>query len=275
MYRAWILLAMTAALWLPATAALAPATQSASAPSTRPKRSLDDYRLIVERNIFSRDRARRTFVARPSAGPPPTRPLSQRHLVLTGVALQGEAPMAFFEDSLDGQTLWVQVGMPIGHGVVADISLDGVSYRNGKNERTIAIGEDMEGIAVQDVAFDPAEPLKMVLATQSGQVFRSSDGGDHWTEVLKPPLSTIAAIANNPHRPTEVWIGSYQPGQMYKCTDAAFTSWQDVTPPLGHFFTLSFMTFTSADSVYTTRNHSTDGGLTWQVLGPATVRAGE
>ena len=148
MYRAWILLAMTAALWLPATAALAPATQSASAPSTRPKRSLDDYRLIVDRNIFSRDRTRRSLAARSIAGPPATRPASQRHLVLTGAALQGEAPMAFFEDSLDGQTLWVQVGMPIGHGVVADISLDGVTYRNGKGERTIAIGEDMEGIAV-------------------------------------------------------------------------------------------------------------------------------
>jgi photosystem II stability/assembly factor-like uncharacterized protein len=140
---------------------------------------------------------------------------------------------------------------------------------------TWKIVADMEGVAIQDVAFDPADPLQMVLATQSGQVFRSIDGGDHWSEVSKPPVSTIAAIAYNPYRPTEVWIGSDKPGQMFKSTDAACTSWQDVTPPLGHFFNLSFITFTAADSVYTTRNHTTDGGLTWHVLDAVTARAGE
>ncbi len=147
MIRAWIVLTMTAAAWLPA-AALGPATRSASAPSARPKRSLEDYRLIVDRNIFSRDRTRRTVAARPSREPAATQPVEQRHLVLTGVALQGEAPMAFFEDSLDGQTLWVRTGMPIGHGVVRDISFEGVTYRNGAGERIIAIGEDIEGVAV-------------------------------------------------------------------------------------------------------------------------------
>ncbi|MCE5327725.1 MAG: hypothetical protein LLG01_15070 [Planctomycetaceae bacterium] len=149
MIRTWIVLAMAAAAALPAAAPV-PATQSASAPSVRPKRSLDDYRLIVDRNIFSRDRTRRTYgAARSNAVPAAVQAAPrQRHLVLTGVALQGVAPMAFFEDSLDGQTLWVQLGTPIAHGVLAEISLDSVTYRSSAGDRAIAIGEDIEGIPV-------------------------------------------------------------------------------------------------------------------------------
>ncbi|MCE5280111.1 MAG: hypothetical protein ABFD92_05920 [Planctomycetaceae bacterium] len=175
MARPWIVLALTAALWLPATGQ-SPATQSASAPSAPPKRSLDDYRLIVDRNIFSRDRSRRPVAAR--AYTPPREispPAPQRHLVLTGVALQGESPIAFFEDSLDGQTLWVQAGMAIGHGTVADISFDGVTYRNGARERTIAIGEDIEGIAVLLQASTSTQSASAPAATPAAPPSSAND----------------------------------------------------------------------------------------------------
>ncbi len=131
---------------------------------------------------------------------------------------------------------------------------------------------DMEGLAAQEVAFHPTDPLKIVLATSDARVFQSADGGDTWSEVTKPPLSSLGlggVITYNPYRPTEVWIASAAiPDGIYKSTDAVFTSWQDVTPAdsMGAFD----VKFTSADSVYITRHHSTDGGLTWQSFGTMT-----
>jgi photosystem II stability/assembly factor-like uncharacterized protein len=129
---------------------------------------------------------------------------------------------------------------------------------------------DMEGIPVQDVAFHPTDPSKMVLATSDARVFQSSDGGNTWSEVAKPSLSSLGytgAITYNPYRTTEVWIASTATsGGIYKSTDAAFTDWKDVSPVSG--WGSSGVTFTSADSVYVARNHSVDGGENWQWFGP-------
>ena len=51
-----------------------------------------------------------------------------------------------------------------------------------------------------------------------------------------------------------------------KSTDAAFSNWQNVTPTDG--MGAVDVKFTSADSVYITKHHSVDGGLTWQWFGP-------
>ena len=134
---------------------------------------------------------------------------------------------------------------------------------------------NMEGFKVQDVAFDPTDPLhlKMILATSDAQVFQSSDGGDHWSEVtthLPLTLTSLGmggAITYNPYKPGEVWLSSRAtPGGIYKSMDAALTNWQDVTPAHGGGWPV---TFTSADSVYIPRLHSIDGGLTWQPFGPS------
>ncbi|HEY5158268.1 MAG TPA: hypothetical protein VII93_09945, partial [Anaerolineales bacterium] len=134
---------------------------------------------------------------------------------------------------------------------------------------------DMTGIPVQDVDFHPTDPLQMVLGTQAGQVFHSSDGGDTWSEVLKPPISFVGTIAYNPYEPAEVWITFGDDTGIYKSTDAAFTGWQNVTPQgIGHkwFECCSFIKFTSAASVYTNRRHSTNGGIDWNEFAPVTSR---
>ena len=120
----------------------------------------------------------------------------------------------------------------------------------------------------------------MVLATDAGQVFQSTDGGGTWNEVTKPPLSSIGlfgVITYNPYKPTEVWIACTDTpqtsvsGHIYKSTDAAFTSWQDVRPADGSG--AQMVKFTGADSVYIGGRHSTDGGLTWEPFGPITGAA--
>jgi photosystem II stability/assembly factor-like uncharacterized protein len=124
---------------------------------------------------------------------------------------------------------------------------------------------DMEGIGVEAVAFHPTVSSQMVLATPDARVFQSIDGGAHWSEVLKPPLSSLGfegSIAYNPYRPVEVWIASTIPGQsLQKSIDADFSSWQNVTPVDG--ISSSTVTFTGADSVYSGGYHSQNGGLSW------------
>jgi photosystem II stability/assembly factor-like uncharacterized protein len=136
---------------------------------------------------------------------------------------------------------------------------------------------DLEGVNVQGVSFHPTDPLKMVLASAAGQVFQSTDGGGTWSEVTKPPLSSIGlfgVITYNPYKPTEVWLACTDTpqtnvsGDIYKSTDAAFTSWQEVTPADGSG--AQTVTFAGADSVYIGGRHSTDGGLAWKPFGPMT-----
>lgn len=135
---------------------------------------------------------------------------------------------------------------------------------------------DMEGIAVSAVAYDPVDHLQMVLLTGDGRVFHSGDGGDTWSEVAKPPFSNLGrsgSIAYNPYKSSEVWVTSGIPGlplhgSIYKSTDTALTSWQDVTPTGGNDTT--FITFASADSVYIVGNHSDNDGAGWLPFGPPT-----
>ncbi len=142
---------------------------------------------------------------------------------------------------------------------------------------TWQIVADMEGVSVQGVSFHPADPLTMVLASAAGQVFQSTDAGATWSEVTKPPLSSIgqfAVITYNPYRPTEVWLACTDTpqtnvsGHIFKSTDGAFTTWQDVRPADGSG--AQTVTFKSADAVYIGGRRSTDGGLTWQPFGPNT-----
>jgi photosystem II stability/assembly factor-like uncharacterized protein len=141
---------------------------------------------------------------------------------------------------------------------------------------TWSIETSMEGIPVQDVAFHPTDPLKMVLVTSDGRVFQSADGGDTWNVVTKPLITSLGlrgSITYNPYRPSEVWVSSrLTPDAIYKSTEPAFAAWQDVSPPSGPAYPVSF---TAADSVYIPRFHSTDGGLNWSAFGPSPWLGGE
>ncbi len=136
---------------------------------------------------------------------------------------------------------------------------------DGGNTWTVI--SSMVGIPVIDLDYHPTDPLQMVLGTQTGQVFRSTDGGEHWAEVLKPPVDYVGTIRYNPYLPSEVWVSFGWDTGLYKSIDANFSAWQDVTPAGGWGDDLWFVKFASATSVYTVRLHSPDGGSTWQPYG--------
>ena len=118
------------------------ATSSSGAEPGSAQRAWERYQVLVERNIFSRDR-----------GSPPPRsrevtplpPPPERYLVLTGIARHGEKHMAFLEDIGTGVTTIIQIGDTVLQGRIKNITLDSIEYE--KNDRTaiIRIGGDLEG----------------------------------------------------------------------------------------------------------------------------------
>ena len=129
---------------------------------------------------------------------------------------------------------------------------------------------DLEGVSVVDVDFDPADPQQMVLVTTDAHVFKSTDGGDHWTQApASPPHRGRRHLGEGspttPTRPARSGSSRNTPGGVFKSTDAALTGWKDESPS---YCRGNHITFTGADSVYVVRFHSTDGGTSWDPFGP-------
>ena len=141
------------ALALAALALAAGPSTPASRPASAAAPSWDSYRIIVTRNIFQRDRSsssrRGGSTSRPAARD------FEHSVVLTGVALQDAARVAFFEDVRTGETTLACVGQTLGAGTIASISLDSVEYQSGTSSRKIAIGENLAG-AVATPSSSPA-----------------------------------------------------------------------------------------------------------------------
>ena len=128
-------------VWLPG---LAP-VRAAALPGAQPAR-LEDYRVLSERNMFLRNRARP-----PSSHPAPTAApaadTGDGHIVLTGIIQQGEDYVAFFEDTRTGKTTLAQVGALLGRGQLVTITMDAVHYACAGNTVKIAIGSTLSGAA--------------------------------------------------------------------------------------------------------------------------------
>jgi hypothetical protein len=122
------------------------ASPPASLPGAQPAR-LEDYRVLWERNLFLRNRARPpSSRPAPIAATPPADTGDSR-IVLTGIIRQGEDYVAFFEDTRTGKTATLQVGAPVGRGQLTTITMDAVHYTCAGNTTKIAIGSTLAGAA--------------------------------------------------------------------------------------------------------------------------------
>jgi Sortilin, neurotensin receptor 3,/IPT/TIG domain len=135
-------------------------------------------------------------------------------------------------------------------------------------------------VGVEDVAFDPVDASRMVLVSHDGRVFQSTNAGEGWSEVAKPPVTDMGlggVITYNPFKPAgseEVWLSSPLSNVVYKSADAALSGWQAMTLGPYNGWGVSSIKFAGVDSVYAGHHHSPDGGTTWQRYGPPT-RTGE
>jgi len=140
-------------VWLPG---LAP-VRAAAPPVAQPAR-LEDYRVLSERNMFLRNRARPPSSHHaPTAAP--AADTGDGHIVLTGIIQQGEDYVAFFEDTRTGKTTLAQVGALLGRGQLVTITMDAVHYACAGNTLKIAIGSTLSGA--------PASPGRAAAPTST------------------------------------------------------------------------------------------------------------
>ena len=107
--------------------------------------SYDRYRVLTERNIFSRDRGQRREAAPKITQPTPPSP--ERCIVLKGIAQQGQDLVAFLEDTRTGVTTRARTGDSVARGRLKNITLDRVEYELEERVTAARIGEGLTGAA--------------------------------------------------------------------------------------------------------------------------------
>ena len=114
----------------------------------------DEYKILVERNMFLRNRTRP--VQRVYGSPQPTYP-PEHFLVLKGIVRQGNAYTAFFEDTRARATSTAVVGGQMAQGRIVRIALDHVEYEKDGRITKVEMGKTLEG-TVSTGASTPAPP---------------------------------------------------------------------------------------------------------------------
>jgi len=104
------------------------------------------YKVIVERNMFSRQRGARA--ERPDSSgtrtPPPTLN-PESYYVLKGIVQENGAFIGFIEDTRGGGILRVRKGDSVARGAIKALSLDSIEYQLEDRTITVTMGHDLQG----------------------------------------------------------------------------------------------------------------------------------
>jgi len=112
-----------------------------------PAHSWERYRVLVERNIFLKERTRVTPVreSRPVMETRPSASRPERYIVLTGIVRQDGEHIAFLEDTRTRTISKVRTGSRAGDGTIESISLDYIEFVDGSRTVKVAVGNNLEG----------------------------------------------------------------------------------------------------------------------------------
>jgi len=107
--------------------------------------SWEAFKVIVERNMFSRQRGRRVEQVQGEQMRTPAVMNPESYYVLKGIAQEDGEFVAFLEDTQRGQILRVRKGDSVARGIVKALTLDTIEYQSGERTTTVAMGYDLEG----------------------------------------------------------------------------------------------------------------------------------
>ncbi|MCF7954270.1 MAG: hypothetical protein K9M75_00570 [Phycisphaerae bacterium] len=112
-------------------------------------KSKESYSVIIQRNIFSRDRSVRKpkpIDVRPSEPNIVSAPDIAFIYILRGVAIDTKNKIAFIENQSSGEFFQVSVGEQVDGMVIKAINSDRVVFDKNKSEVEIMVGMDMSGV---------------------------------------------------------------------------------------------------------------------------------
>jgi hypothetical protein len=135
-----------------------PATEAASevtSESAKESRDISSaYRIITERNMFSRNR--RLPRADPGPAPVVRQPNPESYYILRGIVRENDTFIAFLQDNRQGGVLQLREGDKVARGTVKSLTLDSIEYQFEDRTITVAFGQDLEGgqgaLSLDDVA---------------------------------------------------------------------------------------------------------------------------
>ena len=164
-------------------------------------RTWDRYRILVDRNMFLRDRSRARPVAAPrTAEAPPAPADSDQRLVLRGVARRDGVHVAFFENTRAETLVNVRAGDAIGQGRAKAIRIEGVEYERGGKVRTVLIGTTLAGGAPPALAAraKPPAPKAPSAARPRATTGPASAPATQTTQPAQPTTQPAAPPAPGP-----------------------------------------------------------------------------
>ncbi len=130
----------------------------------------------------------------------------------------------------------------------------------------------------KSLAMDPSNPLVLYAGTNQGEVYKTTDGGAHWSSVSNglPGLFVITRIVIDPHNTQTVYLSTYGMG-VYKTTDGG-AHWNAVNNgfPTNKFVLALAIDPVNSQTLYAGfSNHgvykTTDGGAHWNSVGSVNV----
>jgi hypothetical protein len=115
------------------------------APPAAPQDPRAKYQIILERNIFSRQRGpvRRPGEDRDTG--PVKLPDPETHFVLKGIVQEDNEFIAFIEDTQAGTVLRLRKDDHVARGVIKALNLDGIEYQFQEQTTAVKLGYDLQG----------------------------------------------------------------------------------------------------------------------------------
>jgi len=132
---------LVAAIWF---AGLWPAAALAQEPAEKPD-PWAAYKVIVDRNMFSRQRGAAERRQRDGGQEVVTVPDPESYYRLRGIAQENGTFIAFVEDTRRSETLKLRQGDTVARGSIESLDLDSIVFRMEDRTITVAIGQDLLG----------------------------------------------------------------------------------------------------------------------------------
>ncbi len=117
--------------------------QNTTAPG--PQDAWATYQVILQRNIFSRQRSP---ARQRQPGDRPTTvvtPNLESYFLLKGIVMEADKFIAFLEDSRSNNVLRLREGDSVARGVVKNFTLDSIEYQREGRTTSVPLGRDLEG----------------------------------------------------------------------------------------------------------------------------------